>query len=120
MAEPTKPVAVAPRKRLPWVQTLIGFLLLGFVALGGWYLTSPQFNAYVRARIVRQLELATGGRVEMKSLRWNLSRLSFEVDDLTIHGLEAANEIPYAHVDQLIAQVKIISLWQRDFGFHFL
>lgn len=81
-----------------------------------WYLTSTQFREHMRRAMVGELERVTGGRVEMASLRWNLSRLEIEADDLTIHGLEPPGETPYAHVDRLHARLKILSFFGREFG----
>src|SRR5581483_7913388 len=47
-------------------------------------------------------------------------RLRVEAHDLTIHGKEGAHEIPYAHVDDLIAYIKIISIFEREYGFNSL
>jgi translocation and assembly module TamB len=88
-----------------------------FVVVGlAWYLTSPTFREHMRKALIAKLEHVTGGRVELRSLRWNLSRLEIEVDDLTIHGLEPANETPYAHADRIYARLKILSFVGREFG----
>ena len=55
----------------------------------------------------------TGGKVEIESLAWKLSTLQIEVRGLTIHGLESANEAPYAHVDRIDLNVKILSFISR-------
>ena len=101
------------------VQAFLGLVVLGLFVFSAWYLTSPNFTDWVRGRVVSQLERATGGRVEMRGLQWNLSELAFVVDDLTIHGLEGPDELPYLHVNRLTARAKIVSLWQRDIGLHF-
>lgn len=113
MAEPSQNDAT-PGKRLSWLPLAIGVFVLAVFVTAAWYFTSPQFHAYVRARVVAELETTTGGRVDMQALRWNVSRLTFEVDDLTIHGLEQPNEVPYVHVDKLSGRVKINSLWRQD------
>ncbi len=43
-------------------------------------------------------------------------RFQIEIRNLTIHGLEAAGEVPYAHVDRLVARVKLISILETEFG----
>src|SRR5919204_3560515 len=92
------------------LQLLIGLSVISVVVFTAWYLSSSRFNHFVRARIIRELEDVTGGTVEIKSLRWNLSRLEFEADDLTIHGLEKGNQAPFMHIDSLHIRAKITSL----------
>ena len=58
----------------------------------------------MRLKVIAKLEEITGGKVELKGFQWNLSKLQFEADDLTIHGLEPAGEVPYAHADHLQIQ----------------
>src|SRR6201992_4134792 len=85
-------------------------LLLVLVVAGlMFYASTTHFANIVRQRVVTVLEDATGGRVEIQSLRWNLRHLAVEVNGLTIHGLEARGELPYAHVARLYARAKILS-----------
>ncbi len=94
----------------------IGATAVMFFVLAALYLNSPQFHDYARRRLITQLEDITGGAVDMGSLQWNLSKLEFHVSDVTIHGLEARGEVPYAHVDQLQIKLKVLSLLRRDIG----
>jgi translocation and assembly module TamB len=81
-----------------------------------WYASTPQFENRVRQRVIAILEGATGGRVELGAFRWRLLRLEFEADNLTIHGLEPAGQVPYAHIDRLFVRVKIISFFRTKVG----
>jgi len=101
------------RTRL-WVGVAISGVLLAIAAALGWYLRSPQFEDLVRRKLVATLEDATGGRVELTSFHWNLSQLAFEADGLTIHGLEGADQLPYAHVDRALVRLHIISFVERQ------
>jgi translocation and assembly module TamB len=92
------------------VIALVFLVLLGGLAI---YLNSDSFRETVRARVVAELQRATGGRVEIESFTWQLSTLHFEIRNLTIHGREAANEIPYAHADRISVGVRIISFFSR-------
>jgi len=47
-------------------------------------------------------------------------RLQAEIRDLTVHGLEAPGEVPLAHVDRVVARIKVISLLETHFGFKFI
>jgi translocation and assembly module TamB len=107
-----------PRRRTWWKIPLL--LLLGMVPVLaglGWYITTDSFQDMVRRRLVAELERDTGGRVELESIHTTPLQLRVDVRGLTIHGREAANEIPYAHFDRLAAQFKIISLLGAEFGF---
>src|SRR5580693_928612 len=93
---------------------LVGLLLLGTLA---WYATTDSFQALVRRRVVAELERTTGGRVDLGGIHTVPFRFQVEIRDLTIHGREAAGEVPYAHLDRLVARVKLISTLATEFGF---
>jgi translocation and assembly module TamB len=97
--------------RFPWwfwavMAGLFVVLVMAFV----WFLGSPAFEEIVRDRVIAQIQKATGGKVEMQSLHWNVKRLEFEANGLTIHGLEPAGEAPLAHADQLFVRLRVVSL----------
>ncbi len=105
---------------------LLRVLLIAIVALAllvagiSWYASTAQFANKVRAELIHVLGDATGGRVELGAFRWRLLHLEFEADNLTIHGLEAPGEVPYAHVDRLRVQVKILSFFHAKVGLNYL
>jgi translocation and assembly module TamB len=106
-----------------WIWRVGGVLvLLVALVVGGlmFYASTPHFANIVRQKVITVLEDATGGRVELQSLRWNLRHLSVEVGGLTIHGLEGKGEMPYAHIDRLYARVKILSFVDARLGLDFL
>jgi translocation and assembly module TamB len=93
---------------------LAGLLLLGAVS---WYATTDSFQALVRRRLVAELQQVTGGQVELGGIHTIPFRFQVDIRDLTIHGRESASEVPYAHVDRLVARLKVISLLETEFGF---
>ena len=100
---------------------LIGLAAIIFVVAGlAIYLNSASFHDLVRRKIVTQLEDMTGGTVELRSISWQLRRLDFVIEDLTIHGTEPPEEKPYAHIDRLEVRAKIISLIGRQIGLRYL
>lgn len=102
-----------PKRRIKWVQAVIGLTLLGLtIGLAAW-LNSDGFRERVRTRVVSELERITGGRVELQSLTWNLSQLQIEAKGLTIHGLEGPAEVPYLHADRVLLRLKIVSFFSR-------
>src|SRR3989441_10443280 len=114
MSDNAKP----PRRRV-WKYVLFlviaGLLVLAALA---WYTTTDSFQAAVHRRLVSEIERITGGRVELGALHTTPLHLRVEIRDLTIHGREAPGEVPYAHVGRLLAELKIISLLETEFGFN--
>ena len=101
------------RKRL-WIEATVGVCVLAIFIGLAWFAKSPYFADLVRRKVVETIEDATGGRVEMASFQWNLRRLSFEAKDLTVHGLEPPDQLPYAHVDSALIRLHIISFLERQ------
>jgi len=93
---------------------LVALLLLGDLS---WYATTDSFQALVRRRLVAELERVTGGHVDLGGIHTIPFRFQVDIRDLTIHGRESASEVPYAHVDRLVARVKLISTLGAEFGF---
>ena len=116
------------RRRFGWSHIILSALLLGSILCLALYLRSDSFHDLVRKKIIAQLELVTGGKVEIQSFNWSLSRLQFEARGVTIHGLESADhapgspahavfeEAPFIHTDRVAGQVKIISLFRQEIG----
>ena len=96
-----------------WIEAAIGVVVLAVAIVLVWYVRSPRFADLVRRKTIVTLEEATGGRVELHAFRWNLSQLEFEADDLTIHGLEAPDQQPYAHADRIHVRLHIISFVEK-------
>ena len=107
-----------PRRRKFWKYLLIATAASWF-ALGLllWYTSTDSFQTMVRHRLVAELERATGGRVELGGFHTIPFRFEVDVRGLTIHGREGRGEVPYAHVDRLVAEVKLISAMGAEFGF---
>src|SRR5512146_1750394 len=105
------------RGRRKLLQGLIGVALLGAVIWAGWFLTSDGFRNLVRIWLEHRIEATTGGRATVSAVRWNLSKMEFEATDLTLHGLEAPSEKPFAHVDRVFARVQVRSFVHREFDF---
>jgi translocation and assembly module TamB len=93
-------------------------VLIAIAAIIGlfYWASSAAFEDAMRERVIAGLEKATGGRVEIRAFHWDLLHLRLEADGLTIHGLEAANEAPYAHVERLRLQVAILELFSYRFS----
>ena len=108
--------------RRKWGKRLLIAVLAGVLGLGGlaWYVTTDSFQAMVRRRLVAELQRITGGHVEIGSIHTTPFRFGVDVRDLTIHGREAAGELPYVHVDRLVARIKLRSALGIGLGFESL
>src|SRR5579862_3159499 len=89
-----------------WIKYLFILLVAGLILISGlaWYATTPSFQLMVRRRLVTELERVTGGRVELGGFHTVPFRFEVDVRDLTLHGREGPGEVPYFHVDRLIAR----------------
>lgn len=96
-----------------------GFCLVAFAVLS-WWVTTDSFQQRIRQRVIAELEQATGGRVELGELHTIPFRLRVDARNLTIHGREAADQAPLVQVDRIQAELKIISLLEKDIGLHSL
>ena len=88
------------------------------VLLGGgfallMYLRGPQFNNLVREKVVASIEETTGGKVDLGAFHWNLARLDFEANNLTVHGLEPSTAAPLAQVATVRVRAHVVSLLQK-------
>ena len=109
--------SVPSRQNRRWiVYATVCVLVLAGLAIAAWYLSSARFEERMRRAVVVELEQMTGGRAELKSFRWKFSRLEFEGLDLTLHGLESSDQLPYAHVDRLWVRLRVLSLFRRQIG----
>lgn len=107
-----------PGPRKWWRYVLIaGGVIILLIGVFAWYVTTDAFQDMVRRRLVVELERITGGRVELSSIHTVPMKFRVDIRNLTIHGTEGPNQVPYAHVDRLLAQIKIISVLATQYGF---
>jgi translocation and assembly module TamB len=112
--------ATAKRPRRAWWKYLLVAACAGLLVLAAvlWYTTTDSFQSLVRRRLVAEVERITGGRAEIGSFHTIPFRMQVDVRGITVHGREAAADIPLVHADRLVAQVKVISFLRTEFGFH--
>ena len=111
-----QPAARPPR----WWKFLLLVIAVGVISLLAaiWYSTTDSFQAYVRKRVVAEIERLTGGRAEIGSFHVVPFHMQVEVRNVTVHGKESSTDVPLAHADSLIAHLKVISFLRTEFGFH--
>jgi translocation and assembly module TamB len=111
--------AARSSRRVWWKYLLVlagtGILI---ILAGLWYITTDSFQGLVRRRLVAEVERLTGGRAQIGSFHTTPFRMQVELRDITVHGREAATDVPLAHTDRLVARVKVISFLGTEFGFH--
>lgn len=119
-AEPKPRVSVRPKRRawiLLWLSASLLLVLLAALGVAR-YMESTEFHERVRQFIIARIEHATGGRVELQSVRWTFAQMQFELNGLTIHGREAANEPPLLRAEQVRARVKWAPLLGHRLSLH--
>src|SRR5262249_15312280 len=83
-----------------------------------WYTTTESFQQMVRRRLIADLESATGGRVEVGSFHAIPLQFQVEVRGLTIHGREATDQLPYFHVESMVAKINLSAALGAKISFH--
>jgi len=112
--------ATPPKSRWRKFGKICLILIVAGILTGAgllWYITTDSFHNMVSQRLVAQLERVTGGKAAIGELDIDPFQLRVDIRDLTIHGLEKPDEAPYLHIDRLIADLKLRSLFHGDLGF---
>jgi translocation and assembly module TamB len=113
----TEPVVSKPRRRVWKILLVVAGAGVLILLAGIWYVTTDSFQTLVRRRVVAEIERITGGRAEVGTFHTVPFHMQVEVRNITVHGREGTAEIPLAHADRLIAQVKVISFLRTELGF---
>src|SRR5258708_4583965 len=74
---------------------------------------SGWFQERVRERIVRELEKASGGRVELGNFSFDWRTLEATVAPLILHGTESAAEPPLVRIEKISIGLRVISALER-------
>src|ERR1700722_17876699 len=100
----TRPIRIvlASAAGISLLMLLAGVSVL-FLAQSDW------LREKLRTEIIRQAEIATGGRVEIAKFQLDWTGLTADVDGLVIHGTEIAGQAPLLAVDHVTIGIKIIS-----------
>ena len=103
----------------------IAIPVLLFLAIGagvGFYLLigSPWFREQVRSRVVREIETATGGTVELGAFDFDWRTMRAHVRDLVLHGRESGDEQPLARIDRGTVGLSVVSLLDRKVNVAFV
>jgi translocation and assembly module TamB len=109
---PEKSAPVRGKRRrvlrvLAWCAASFVVLVLLVVVGLSWYTGTADFQQRVGGEVVSVLENATGGRVELRHISFNLWHLAIEADGLVIHGTEAPGQMPYLSADKIFMRLHI-------------
>jgi translocation and assembly module TamB len=107
--------SVARKRKRWWLRIFVSLLVLLVVLIGAGILGLQEgwFNGPIRNAIVRRIEQATQGRVELAGFHFDLFALRATLDGLTIHEREPAGTPPFFHADSIDVQLHLISFWHR-------
>ena len=113
----TEPSTKLPRRG--WWKYLLFLAVAAFLAILSLliYINTDSFQSTVRRRLVAEVERITGGRAEIASIHTIPFRLQAEVRNITVHGRESAADVPLAHVEKIVARLKISSLLRSELAF---
>jgi len=98
-------------RHLPLSVGGLTVLVIVAAACAYFYASSATFENIVRGRLIASIEDLTGGRAEIGSFHWRLIDLEADVGGVTIHGLEAPGEAPYAQVAHLRGRMSILGFF---------
>lgn len=70
-------------------------------------------EGWARGEFIRQVERATGGRVELGGFHLRLDPLSVELDQFTLHGRESPGEPAFVHIDRVRVGINARQLLHR-------
>ncbi|HEX4594048.1 MAG TPA: hypothetical protein VH157_07220, partial [Bryobacteraceae bacterium] len=95
----------------------LGFVLLsvaGLCVAGLLLVETGVVQRWVRHVVVSQIEQRTGARVELGGFHLHVWRLRAELDDLTLHGLEAPGTPPLFHAAHVNVAIRILSFIGKE------
>ena len=104
------------RRKFRWLRHVAWVLLINLLvvlAVAIFFFGSGLGNPLIRRIVVRRLEEATGGRVEMRTVSVGWLSLRATIKGLVVHGLEPPGTEPLFSSEEVQAGVRIDSLWGR-------
>ena len=123
MRDPNTPPTTPVPKKNHRVARFFGWLLISLVILlivvflgVNLYTKTDDFQHRVGAEVKSTLEDATGGKVDIGHITFDLWHLAIEVDNLVIHGTEAPTEVPYLSAAKILVRLKINTFISHTVG----
>ena len=99
-----------------WIFISLTVLILVVIFGLNWYTSTADFQRRVGGQVKSSLEDATGGKVGIGHISFNLWRLAIEVDNLVIHGTEGPGEAPYLSANRIFVRLKVNTFISHTVG----
>jgi translocation and assembly module TamB len=97
-----------------WTSLGLAGVLIAAVLFGYLYLKSNRFQKFALRQIVDRAHQATGGRVEIGGMDFDLGTLTANLYNITLRGTEGPNQPPLFHAERLRIQLRIVSALHRQ------
>ncbi len=94
---------------------VLGMLVALLIGVCVWAVESGWLRRQAHARIVTEIENATGGRVSLGGFDFDWRTWRAQLRDVKIHGLEPAGDAPLFQARRLGIGLRVVSLWRRKF-----
>ena len=99
-----------------WIFISLAVLVLVVIFGLNGYTGTQDFQNRVGGQVKSSLEDSIGGKVDIGHIRFNLWHLAIEVDNLVIHGTEAAGEAPYLSAAKIFVHLKLNTFLNHTVG----
>jgi translocation and assembly module TamB len=96
-----------------WTKRVLISIVAAVLVVAGLF-ESGLAERGMRHILISQLEQRTGARVQIGGFHFHTWRLRAEIDNVTLHGLEAPGEPPLFHADHVDVAVRILSFFGRQ------
>ena len=93
-------------------RAAIAIVMIGVIAIV--IFETGLAERWIRNELIGEIEQGTGARVEMGGFHFRLWGLRAEIDNLTLHGLEASDQPPLFHADRIDASIRVVSFFGRQ------
>ena len=97
------------KRLLKRVAALAALLAVVFMVLAA----TGVLDGWMQAGIVGRIEDATGGKVQLKTFRFQWTALKAELGGLTVRGNEPEDTPPLFQAERIVADVSVVSLFSR-------
>ena len=101
------------KKRLRRALVILALILVVIGAGLAGIVWSGLADRWTRSVIVKQIEQATGGRVELKAFHLDWMSLRADIEQLTVHGTEPEGTPPLFHAERLVVDLRVVSFLRR-------
>jgi len=102
------------KRIIGWTSLAIAGLVVVAVLGGYLYLKSNHFQQFALRQIVDRANQATGGKVEIGGMDFDLGTLTANLYNITLRGTESPDQPPLFHADRLRVQLRIVSALHRQ------